>query len=163
MKKIMTILSAVSVLSTSLVANAEDWSAPIQCVVESRVGNSGPKIEALSGMSEAERAVLIQTKNVGQNGHLVIENFNYKLRVVLVSSNTYSMRITDLSNDSTVSINELALTGSTVTKELELTKDYPVVNGMGVAFPRFTLKLKCDLRGQSANPIPDLTPGAPVQ
>ena len=152
------IFVALQIFSTAALA---DWSAPIQCAVKTVIGESGPKVEALSGMTEGRLIKKIESVSVNRDGEYVKEAFNYEIYVRLMDTNIYMLHMKDIDQNSTVSAQIIVPNGNTVEKEMMLIKDYPIVNGLAPLFPRFKILLKCQLRSQASPGIPDLTPGPP--
>lgn len=150
----------ITLLLSAGLAKAESLTAPIQCAVKTKVGESGAQYSSLTGMTDA----ILEKEMVSWNGS-AMEVLEYQVRVNLVATNVYMMGITDLSNNQTISTEVRIQGGSTSEHEMNLEKRYAVRNGMAPVFPRFTLGVKCRLRSQyhQPNPIPPLTPGGPSQ
>ncbi|MEN0060355.1 MAG: hypothetical protein AAGB31_16060 [Bdellovibrio sp.] len=140
-----------------------DWSAPIQCGVETKIGESKSQIQSLSGMTEARLLKKVTTSTLSPDGEMIKEDFNYEIYVRLTSTNTYTLSIKDLNQNTVVSQQAIVPYGSSDLREMELRKDYSSVNGMSALFPEFNIELKCQLRSQGSSGVPELTPGPPPQ
>ena len=156
----MPFFAFTSLLIYSTLASAE-WSPPIQCVVSTINGESGPQMETLDGTKEGRLLKRIESFARNSSGQYIKEVFNYEIRVHLLSTNIYALSIRDLNQNETVTTKAVASDGNHV-EEMVLRKDHRAVNGISASFPRFEISLKCLLRSQSGSSIPDLTPGPPT-
>lgn len=150
----------ITLLLSAGFTKAESLTAPIQCHVKTKVGESEPQYSGLAGMTDASLIKELNSWNGTEK-----EVFKYQVRVNLSATNIYTIRITDLNNDQTVSTDLQIQDNSTSDHKMSLEKNYAAQNGMTPIFPRFTLGVECQLRSQyyQSNPIPPLTPGSPIK